>query len=652
VKRHKGQGEAFVFTRPRHGWPTRIAKPAVLIAPHGSAGDELGASVAASGSTIAVGAPGKGTNCPYSNQSGYVEVYSQPRTGWRRTVDPISTLGDQSTASPTQLGYSLAIAGNSIISGVPWPCVQDDSQQTAGQIDVFTRPRVGWSRRQHPSAVLTAAYASLGGTLAASDSTIIAPVPANTAVNYTGVINSSAAAVVFRKGSGGWHTATAPSATIPAPANTSDLVAASDNEFSISGDTAIWHTTVIHEAGAGWSAASPVGTLTAPQGNADDFDGTQIATSSGYVFALTNVYGGVQHVLVFKQGPDGWSDETPVADLTVTGDQPAGVFMRSIAASGSTVAIGGTVIDSTVANSGVVYVFSEPAGGWAGDLHPSASLTASDAIAQGHGMNLFGNAVAVLGSTVFVGSPAATIGSNADQGAVYVYTEPAGGWAGTMTENAKLTVASGQSYDQLGTSLAAAGQIVVAGAPNVTPPDGGVSAAYVFSEPAGGWAGSINQAAKLLPPNPNPMLQPIIGEAVATDGSTVIAGAPFVSTQSHGQAAYLFAEPATGWSGTITAATTLTGASFQTPEFSSLTAVSGGTVIASTSGGILTGSQPAQIVVFREPAQGWPAQASPSETLTPSPAFGLGVPESLSLSGDTATVATSLATYVLNLPPG
>ena len=51
----------------------------------------------------------------------------------------------------------------------------------------------------------------------------------------------------------------------------------------------------------------------------------------------------------------------------------------------------------------------------------------------------FGRSVAVSANTVVVGAPHATIRSNASQGAVYVFVEPATGWAMASTFTAELT---------------------------------------------------------------------------------------------------------------------------------------------------------------------------------------------------------------------
>ena len=63
-----------------------------------------------------------------------------------------------------------------------------------------------------------------------------------------------------------------------------------------------------------------------------------------------------------------------------------------------------------------------------------AELMASD----GAPTDDFGVSVAASGNTVVVGAPDATVGSNAYEGAAYVFVKPPTGWT-NMTQVAKLT---------------------------------------------------------------------------------------------------------------------------------------------------------------------------------------------------------------------
>ena len=136
-------------------------------------------------------------------------------------------------------------------------------------------------------------------------------------------------------------------------------------------------------------------------------------------------------------------------------------------------------------------MFVKPSGGWAGLLTQDAKLTASD----GTPVDFFGDSVAVSGDTVVVNAPCGDVGQNRDQGSAYVFVKPAGGWAGLLQENAKLVASDGATDDLVFTafdeSVAVSGDTVVVGAAG---DDVGTNSdqgsAYVFVKPVGGWAGT------------------------------------------------------------------------------------------------------------------------------------------------------------------
>ncbi len=79
-----------------------------------------------------------------------------------------------------------------------------------------------------------------------------------------------------------------------------------------------------------------------------------------------------------------------------------------------------------------------------------------------------------------VGASGITVGSNSDQGAAYVFTESASGWAST-TLTAKLTASDGAASGWFGSSVSISGNTVVVGSPSATVGGNGQQgAAYVF----------------------------------------------------------------------------------------------------------------------------------------------------------------------------
>ena len=211
-----------------------------------------------------------------------------------------------------------------------------------------------------------------------------------------------------------------------------------------------------------------------------------------------------------------------------------------------------------------------------------------------------GFSVAVSGDTVVAGDPNAKVGSNADQGAVYVFTEPASGWA-NATETAQLTASNGTASDSLGYSVAISGNTVVAGAPNFNSP----GKAYVFTKPASGWA-SETQAAELT--SPDGVTDNEFGFSVGVSGNTVVVGEPLTAvagTVNQG-AAYVFTEPASGWaSESPTAELTASNGGYE-DQLGWSVAVSGGTVVAGAPFAKLGSStSTGAAYVFVMPGSGW-----------------------------------------------
>jgi hypothetical protein len=87
-------------------------------------------------------------------------------------------------------------------------------------------------------------------------------------------------------------------------------------------------------------------------------------------------------------------------------------------------------------SQGLVFGFNEPAGGWSGILHPSATLVASDGVAYEN----FGQtrALAASGDYVFVGEDGQT-----PHGVVYVFRRPSDGWHGMLSQTASRRDAHG-----------------------------------------------------------------------------------------------------------------------------------------------------------------------------------------------------------------
>jgi nucleoside-specific outer membrane channel protein Tsx len=159
-----------------------------------------------------------------------------------------------------------------------------------------------------------------------------------------------------------------------------------------------------------------------------------------------------------------------------------------------------------------------------------AELTAAD----GSYYDDFGQSVAVSGSTMVVGAPGHTVGSNFAQGVAYVFVESGGLWK----QQAVLSAADGTPSDGFGDSVAISGSTIVVGAPfhpSDVYGDWGPGAAYVFVQSGGTWT----QQAELTASDGVP--GDWFGLSVAISGSTALIG-------SENNAAYVFVQNGTTWS--------------------------------------------------------------------------------------------------------
>jgi hypothetical protein len=267
--------------------------------------------------------------------------------------------------------------------------------------------------------------------------------------------------------------------------------------------------------------------------------GSTLVVGDGDEFGASPSHGGAGAVYVFTEPASGWANATQVAILTESAGSALDQLGWSVAISGNTVFAGAPGANG---ETGAVDVFTEPAGGWK-NMTPTAVLTASASVP---GFSL-GSSLAVAGSTVFVGDPGA---GGASEGAVLIFTEPGSAWS-SEHQSAVLTPSDSNS-DEMGNSVALSGQTLIAGAPGA---DSAVGAVYVFTEPGGGWA-SGHQNAVLSESTAGGLL----GYTVAIDGSTVAAGAPFqkIGSTLGAGAVYVYSKPASGWATTAAPTAELT----------------------------------------------------------------------------------------------
>src|SRR6266404_1438039 len=216
--------------------------------------------------------------------------------------------------------------------------------------------------------------------------------------------------------------------------------------------------------------------VTANDGTANSYFGSAAALNGSTALIGAdgdNSFQGAAYLFTNSNGS--WSEgQKLIASDGLAGDE----FGYRVALADNTLLVGAfTATVGGNASQGAAYVFAQSNGTWS----ESQKLTASD----GGLFDNFGASVALDGSTLVVGANGATVGGNAAQGAVYVFTESNGTW----TQTQKLTANDGAANDSFGESVALEGSTALIGAYNATvnghPLQG---AAYFFTESNGSWS--------------------------------------------------------------------------------------------------------------------------------------------------------------------
>jgi len=511
-----------------------LQQQAYLKASNTDASDFFGFSVAVSGDTVVVGAPGEASNATGvdGNQgdnsafiAGAAYVFVRDGSGnWSQQA----YLKASNTDAFDQFGISVAVSGDTVVVGADREDSNatgvdgnqgDNSASNAGAAYVFVRDGSGnWAQQAYLKASNTNVGDFFGDSVAVSGDTVVVGADGEDS-NATGVdgdpsdnsASSAGAAYVFvRDGSGNW----AQQAYLKA--SNTDAFDQFGISVAVSGDTVV--------VGAIFEDSNATGV----DGNQGDNSAT--IAGAAYVFV--------------RDGSGNWAQQ---AYLKASNTDAFDQFGTSVAVSGDTVVVGAdgeasnaTGVDgdqnaNLADNAGAAYVFvRDGSGNWAQQAYLKASNT--DA-----GDN-FGTSVAVSGDTVVVGAlfeDGNATGVDGDQGdnsatsagAAYVFVRDG---SGTWSQQAYLKASNTDGGDNFGTSLAVSGDTVVVGAnfeaSNATGVDGdqgdnsadAAGAAYVFAAPqftVGGTVSGLNGNGLVLQNNGGDDL------AITTNGSFTFATA-------------------------------------------------------------------------------------------------------------------------------
>lgn len=513
------QGSAYVFVRTGSTW----TEQAMLVAPDGVAQDGFGESVSVSGDTVVVGANLADVAGQIDQGSAYVFVRSG--TTWTQQTKLVATDG----AAGDQFGASASVRGDTVVIGANFDDVGVNASQ--GSAYVFVRSGTAWTEQSKLVASDGAANDQFAGAVALDVDTVVVGVHRD----LVGANLLQGSAYVFVRAGATW--------TQQAKLVATDGIANEHfgRSVSVHGDTAV---------------------VGANEGDV----GANVNQGAAYVFVRSGTLWTEQAKLVASDGVAGQQFGVAVsveADTAVVGApliaSAAYVYVRSGTVwteQAKLTAVGTSVLDrfaSTVALSGETALFGLPNRDIAGEFDRGTvrsfvrggtmwTQEAEFNTLAGASGDSFGASVALDGDTAVVGMPGDEVGSNANQGAAYVFVLAGSTW----TLQARLTASDGAGGDAFGNAVDVEGDTAVIGA-HLDDIAGmnRAGSAYVFVRTGTVWA----QQAKLVASNAG--TTDVFGSSVALSGDTALIGAPGADVPSFGMnagIAYVFVRSGTTWS--------------------------------------------------------------------------------------------------------
>jgi hypothetical protein len=391
-----------------------IVQLAKLTTSGGKADDMVGYSIAVSGDTVAVGAPGFSAG----TDQGAVYVFEKPSSGWANMTQTAKLTVAHGVAS-TQLGYSVAISGSIIVAGAP------DSNLGPGAAYIFVEPKGGWQNKTQSAELLSSdgqSHDGFGTSVAFNGGTIVVGAPYAT----IGSNDEQGAAYVFVKSGSVWNQTGKVSSSDGnaydtfgwSVGTTGDTIVAGAPSVKIGSNGGQGAAYIFTLADKAWSQQAE---LTASNGIPGDHLGSSVAIAGNTAVAGTNIYPFPQRqggAYVFVEPETGWSNANETAELTANDPTNGDELGFSVSISGSQILVGAPLTSvGSNKSQGAAYLFKKPSGGWATTSKYAAKLKAAD----GAKNDQFGFAVAISDTTYAIGAVGATISSHAGQGAAYVF---------------------------------------------------------------------------------------------------------------------------------------------------------------------------------------------------------------------------------------
>gem|GEM_PF-664858 len=525
-----GAGAAYVFLRSGTTW----AQQARMTAADGGSGDGLGSSVSLSGDTAVVGAYFDDT--PAGADAGSAYVFARSGTTWTQQARFVAADGK----SNDRFGSSVSVSGDTAVVGAP--SADSAAGVYTGAAYVMVRSGVAWTQQAKLAASDGASGDGFGHSVSVSGDTAL--VGADYADTAAGA-DAGAAYVLVRSGT----TWTEQSKLGAAGGATNDLfgfsVSVSDGTAVVgvpgshaeAGDFA-GAASVFVRSGVTWSQQQQLflaGAGAAPQ---DRFGYAVSVSGDTAVVGVPNdsvaaaAYAGSAYVFVHNGAL--WSQQALLTPSEAQGGDGIG---SSVGVSGDTVVLGAPGTDTPSGDgAGAAYVFVRSGTVWT----EQARITVDDGVAVDPYGFLFGHSVSVSGDTVVVGVPRDDAPARQDIGSAYVFVRSGTTW----TQQAKLATADAAAFDHFGTSVSVSGDSIAVGAPDdntMAGDDAGSLSVFVRSGTT--WTHQAKLTAA------DAAAADRLGSSVMLSGDVVLAGAPDDDTVAGTDAgsAYVFGRSGTLW---------------------------------------------------------------------------------------------------------
>ncbi|MEI7658591.1 MAG: immunoglobulin domain-containing protein [Phycisphaerae bacterium] len=493
------QGAAYVYRRSGTSW-TQESK---LVAPDGAAGDAFGISVALRNGTVAIGS--FFDDVATAADGGSVYLFSRGAGSW--THQARLEMPGGGAGVNDQFGFPIALTDDAVLVGA----VLDDvgGKVDAGSAWIFSKVAGAWLVGDLQMPLNGESDDAFGASIAIAGDTMAIGAPRD---NIGSAIDQGSVRIMLRRGGqwGAQATLVASDGAAGDRFGTSVAIEGDTIVVGAAGDDALapagadsGSAYVFTRSGSMWTQQSKLTASDAAPGAA--FGQAVGLSGDSVVVGAPQSPSAEGAAYVFTRAGTAWSQQARV----VASDRAVGdSFGASVALVGDDLAVGSPLDDGAAGvDQGSVYVFGRSGGSWS----QRQRLVASDAAAG----DAFGSSVAMLDGLIAVGSPSDDIGASANQGSVSLFARSASTWI----QQARLVAADGAAGDALGTSVALAVDMLVAGAAF---DDVGASvdagSSVVFTKTGASWS----QQFRLVQPQVVPSSQ--AGCAVAASGFTVAVG--------------------------------------------------------------------------------------------------------------------------------